>query len=165
MLIRARKAGEGQLTLSKKFPVSSGGGEFRLPSLHSRAAPGPLSHTGQVTASIQHQRGSFTAPFLPGPLCFRLAVLSSFLTPTNTQMHIPTSWPPSYSIFAKCCAKHLPALSSFILLILRLRVVGDWPVPQINHAAGKWGHQASHPCQRLFFISTLCWFPCLKCPQ
>lgn len=30
-------------------------------------------------------------------------------------------------------------------MTLRLRVVGEWPVPQINHAAGKWGHQDSHP--------------------
>lgn len=32
---------------------------------------------------------------------------------------------PSHPIFVRCCAKHLPELSPFILMTLRLRVIGE----------------------------------------
>lgn len=115
-------------------------------SVLSGGAPGLLGYTGgdtHLSGESQDRGTALLHLFCQGPSTLGShSCLPDILKDPNTHFDLLA---PSHPSSVRCCAKHLPELSPFILMTLRLRVIGEWPVLQINHAAGKWGHHDSHP--------------------
>lgn len=122
LLIRAGKRGGAASHLEVPSPEVGKPSQCSLEQPQAFwAIPGGHSDT-HLSGGSQDRGTALLCLFCQGPFTLGShSCLPDILKDPNTHFNLPA---PSHPIFVRCCAKHLPELS-FILMTLRLRVIGE----------------------------------------